>query len=127
MGKIKLLLLNQTFIKLCQLLKNKLSKVSSTKSGTPTMLIRLEPSIKKRLRNSCKIPLETLDPVMSSPKKLLMRCSPHSIRTTQEQSRSQRWLLLSSNSLEETDLFKLENVNENVLTPETVPDIMILP
>merc|ERR1711998_678120 len=83
--------------------KNKLSKVSSTKSGILMTLTNLALSIRKKLRNSFKTPSVTSDQVMSSPKRPSMRFSKPSTRTTQEQLRKPRWLSSSSNSLEETE------------------------
>ena len=85
------------------LTENKQSKVLFTKSGTLMMLTNQAPSTRKRLRNSCKILLETSDPVTNSHKKPSMRSSRPSTRITQELSRKPRWLSSSSNSLVETE------------------------
>merc|ERR1712086_296886 len=95
----------QTNLRQWPLQKNKLSKVSSTKSGTLMMLISQELSIKKRPRSSFKTPSVTSDPVTNSPKKLSMKSSALSIRITPVPSRRARWLFSSSNSSEETDSF----------------------
>merc|ERR1712086_184293 len=104
----------QTNLRQWPLQKNKLSKVSSTKSGTLMMLISQELSIKKRPRSSFKTPSVTSDPVTNSPKKLSMKSSALSIRTTPVPSRKTRWLFSSSNSSEETESFDLSinNVSE---------------
>merc|ERR1712060_58754 len=83
--------------------KNKLSKVSSTKFGRLMMLTNQVPSIKKRPRNSFKIPSATSDPVMNSPMKLSMRFSQPSTKTTQEPSKRTRWSSSSNNSSEEIE------------------------
>merc|ERR1712127_141680 len=83
--------------------KNKLSKVSSTKFGRLMMSTNQEHSIKKRPRNSFKIPLVTSDPVMNSLMRLSMRSSPPSIRITPVPLRRTRWSSSSNNSSEETE------------------------
>merc|ERR1712086_287582 len=94
----------QTNLRQWPLQKNKLSKVSSTKSGTLMMSISQVLLIKKRPRSSSKIPSVTSDPVTNSPKKLSMKSSELSIRITPVPSRRTRWLFSSSNSSVETEL-----------------------
>merc|ERR1712216_909324 len=98
----------QTNLKKWPLQKSKQFKVSSTKSGIPTMLTSQALSIRKRPRNSSKTPLVTSDPVTNSPKRPSMRSSKLSTRTTQEPSRRPRWLSSSSNSLMETEQAKAD-------------------
>merc|ERR1711957_850516 len=94
---------NQFFFKQRPLQKNKLSKVSSTKSGRLMTSTSPVLSIKKRPRNSFKIPSETSDPVTNSLMKPSMRSSPPSIRITQVPSKRTKWSFSSSNSSEETE------------------------
>merc|ERR1711935_479385 len=98
----------QTNLKKWPLQKSKQSKVSSTKSGILTMLTSQALSIRKRPRNSCKIPLVTSDPVTNSPKRPSMRSSEPSTRTTPEPSRKPRWLSSSSNFLVETEQLRAD-------------------
>merc|ERR1712178_488916 len=95
---------NQKVIYKWPLQKNKLSKVSSTKFGRPTMSIRAESSTRKRPRNSFRTPLATSDPVMSSPMKLSMRSSLPSTKTDLAPSRNQRWSSSSSSFLVATEI-----------------------
>merc|ERR1712227_9600 len=99
--------------------KNKLSKVSLTKSGRPTMLTSPVPSTRKKPRNSYRTPLETSDQEMSSPMRLSMRSSPPSTRTDQVPLRRTKWLYSSSNSSVETErvLKDQDSYNEDQCQP----------
>merc|ERR1711935_602667 len=86
-----------------QLLKNKLSKASLTKSGKPMMSINPELSIRKRPRSSFKTLLETSDPETNSLMRPSMKFSLLSTRTNQEPLRRTKWSPSSSNTSAEHD------------------------